>query len=91
MAERTGPDWRAVLPWVGIAGMLPVLPFYLASGLVAPAWAVVALLACWAGVTYLGFRLRRVRPYLVVALPFVAMAWWFLALTVGEAWLGWTA
>jgi hypothetical protein len=86
-----GPDWRVVLPWVGLAAMVAVLPFYLASGLVAPLWAIIALLLSWAALFYLGVRWRRTRPYLVLALPVAAMAWWFLVLTAGEAWLGWTA
>ena len=86
-----GPNWRTVVPWVGLAAMVTVLPFYLASGLVAPLWAVVALLGCWVLFVYLGVRWRRTRPYLVLALPVVAMAWWFLVLSVGDAWLGWTA
>jgi hypothetical protein len=88
---RMKPDWRVVLPWVGLAAMVAVLPFYLASGLVAPLWAVIALLLCWAALFYLGVRWRRSRPYLVLVLPVVAMAWWFLVISAGEAWLGWTA
>jgi hypothetical protein len=86
-----GPDWRVVLPWVGLAAMVAVLPFYVASGLVAPGWAVVALLACWVLFVWVGWRWRRTRPYWVLALPVVAFAWWWAALTAGEAWLGWTA
>lgn len=86
-----GPDWRVVLPWVGLAAMVAVLPFYLASGLVAPLWAIIGLLLCWAGFFYLGLRWRKTRPYWVLALPVVAFAWWWIALTVGDAWLGWTA
>jgi hypothetical protein len=86
-----GPDWRVVLPWVGLAAMVTVLPFYAASGLVAPLWAVIALLLCWVGLVYLGVRWRRSRPYAVLALPVVAFVWWFAVLSAGEAWLGWTA
>ncbi|TQJ49186.1 DUF4175 domain-containing protein [Phycicoccus sp. SLBN-51] len=86
-----GPDWRVVLPWVGLAAMVAVLPFYAASGLVAPGWAVVALLVCWALFVWVGWRWRRTRPYWVPALPFVAFGWWWVVLSVGDAWLGWTA
>lgn len=86
-----GVDWRSVLPWVGLAVMVAVLPFYLASGLVAPLWAVVMLLLCWVLMVYLGIRYRRRVPWLMLALPVVAVALWFGVLTAGEAWLGWTA
>ena len=67
-----------------LAAMVAVLPFYLASGLVAPLWAIIGLLLCWAGFFYLGLRWRKTRPYWVLALPVVAFAWWWIALTVGE-------
>ena len=86
-----GPDWSKVLPWVGLAAMVAVLPFYAASGLVAPGWAVAALLLCWALFVWLGWRWRRTRPYWVPAMPFVAFAWWWGVLSAGDAWLGWTA
>lgn len=86
-----GVQWRVVLPWVGIGAMVVVLPFYLASGLLAPFWAVALLMTCWMLFVYLGLRLRRSRPWLVLFLPVVAFAWWFLVLSAGEAWLGWTA
>lgn len=86
-----GPDWRLVVPWVVLAVMVAVLPFYLASGLVAPLWAVVALVLCWTGLVYLVVRWRRSHPYRVLVVPVVAMGWWFLVISAGEAWLGWTA
>lgn len=86
-----GPDWRLVVPWVVLAAMVAVLPFYLASGLVAPLWAVVGLLLCWAALAYLVVRWRRSHPFGVLVLPVVAIGWWFLVISAGEAWLGWTA
>lgn len=79
--------------WLVVAAVLhlAVLPFYAASGLVAPGWAVVLLLVAWAllaGALVLVAR-RHGAPALLV--PAVAFALWFLALTVGEQLLGWTA
>jgi hypothetical protein len=86
-----GVDWRTVLPWLGLAAMVAVLPFYLASGLVAPLWAIVLLLLLWVTMVYVGWRLRRTYPYLLLVMPVAAMAIWFATLSAGEAWLGWTA
>jgi hypothetical protein len=69
----------------GIVGI-----FYLGSGLVAPAWAVVALVAFWVALAVLIWR-GRTRGPVVLAIPFVAAALWWLAITLGESFLGWTA
>lgn len=62
---------------------LAVLPFYAASGLVAPGWAVAGLLVLWAllaGVLVAVGR-RRGAPALVV--PVVAVVLWFVLVTLG--------
>ena len=77
--------------FIGMAGMATVGFLYFASGLVAPAWAVVLLCLFWLALLILGFRWFMTRPLHVLALPFVAAAVWFLALTAGAHFLGWTA
>lgn len=72
-------------------GMLAVGVFYLASGLVAPIWAIVVLWLIWLGLAWYGLRLARAGSYLVLAVPIVAGAIWYLVLTVGEQALGWQA
>ena len=71
--------------------LLAALPFYLSSGLMAPAWAIVLLLIFWAALFALGIWLFRRRPYAVLLLPLVAVAVWFGAMSAGEALLGWQA
>ena len=78
-------------PWIGIVGMVAVLWLYGASGLVAPTWAVVALVALWLVQFVLACRWFSRRPYVVLVMPVVALALWFGAIMAGGAFLGWTA
>ena len=93
MVEAGSRTSRRRLLWLVLAAVLHlvVLPFYVSSGLVAPAWAVVSLLLLWvllaAALVHLGRR--RGAPALLV--PPVALALWFLLVTAGEQLLGWTA
>ena len=80
-----------VVATLGVLGLLGVLPFYVASGLAAPLWAVVLLLALWLALLVLAIRSFTRRPWLVLALPFVAAAVWWLTMTLGESLLGWQA
>ncbi|WP_298585319.1 hypothetical protein [uncultured Kocuria sp.] len=64
--------------------------FYMASGLMAPLWAILLLGAWWLFLTYVGVRLVQRRSYLVLLVPVVAAATWFGVMTLGEAVLGWT-
>lgn len=74
----------------GIA-MLVVGFFYLASGLVAPGWALILLWIVWLGLAWYGVMLARAGSYLVLAIPVVAAVIWYGALTLGEQVLGWQA
>ena len=65
--------------------------FYLAAGLVAPAWAVLALWALWVVLLLVLVRAWRRRPPLALVVPLLALALFFGALTAGEQLLGWTA
>jgi hypothetical protein len=77
--------------WAGLVLLGVVGWFYLSSGLVAPAWAVVLLLAVWVGLLVLAMRLWRSRPWAVLVIPFVAVLIWVVALLLGQELLGWTA
>ncbi|MEO6020799.1 MAG: hypothetical protein ABIP45_11185 [Knoellia sp.] len=76
---------------LGILGLFAILPFYLASGLVAPLWAIVGLMAFWITLLVTGIRWFTKRPWVVLAIPFIAAAMWWLTITVGEQALGWQA
>lgn len=76
---------------LGVLGHVVVLPYYLASGLLAPLWAVIALVGVWVVLLGVAIRLWRVRPLLVPLVPLAAVAIWFAVISAGEAWLDWTA
>ena len=65
--------------------------FYAAAGLVAPLWAVVALMILWGMLVVLGIRWFRRMPLRVLPLPIVAVLVWLCVITLGEQLLGWTA
>ena len=70
--------------------MLVALWLYSASGLLAPLWAVVALLVLWAALVVVAVRVHRRRGAWSLLVPVVAVALWFAVVTLGEALLGWT-
>ncbi|MET9337079.1 hypothetical protein [Nonomuraea sp. NPDC003804] len=76
--------------WLGLVGHLCTLPFYLASGLVAPLWAILVLLVVWAGLLGVAVRAVRGRSAWGPAVPVLAVAVWLGAVSAGEAFLGWT-
>ena len=88
VARSPGPLAVAVL--AGIAH-LGVGSFYLASGLVAPLWAVLLLCAWWLVLAVVLVRLALRGSWWTPAVPVVAALTWYLVLTVGENALGWTA
>ena len=77
----------------GLAGLLHLVVgiFYLSSGLVAPAWAIAVLLLWWVLLAVLLSRLALRGSWWTPAVPVVAFASWWLVLTLGERFLGWTA
>ena len=70
--------------------MLVAFPFYAASGLMAPLWAIVVLLLVWLGLFVLAIYWFRAHPMRVLALPVVAVVIWFATMYAGEQYLGWT-
>lgn len=70
--------------------MLVPLYWFIASGLLAPLWAIIGLLVVWAAGLVWAIRSRRRQPWLVFALPFALMIFWFAVITAGERLLGWT-
>lgn len=80
-----------VVATLGVLGLFGVLPFYVASGLAAPLWAVVLLLAFWLVLLVTAIRWFTLRPWWILAMPVVAAAVWWLTMTLGESLLGWQA
>lgn len=70
---------------------LVVLWPYSASGLVAPGWAVLALLAVWALLGWAVAAVHRRWGAVSALVPLLAMGVWVGALVLGEQALGWTA
>jgi len=90
--ERERPDARPVLgSFVGMGGMAAALFLVLASGTLAPVWAVVALTLVWLVLLVIGARWFMTHPWRVAALPVVMTAIWFATIMAGDLWLGWTA
>jgi hypothetical protein len=85
------PLWSRILGWAGFAAHLATLVWYAASGLLAPLWAVIALLVVWLLLAIAAWRLLRTAPRWVPAVPVAAAIVWFAALSAGETFLGWSA
>lgn len=76
---------------LGLLLMLVVGYIYLVSGLVAPMWAVIALLLIWAVVFVLGIREWNSRPLWILAAPFALFVFWAVVIWAGGQFLGWSA
>ncbi len=74
LQDREDRGLRMAVAGVAALGMLFVGFFYVASGLVAPAWAIVALWVVWLALAWYGFRLARAGSYLVLGIPVLAGA-----------------
>ncbi len=87
---RGRPD---VSPWpfVGMAGMACAFFLYAASGLVAPWWAVVVLMAVWVALFVVACAWWSLHPRWVPGLAVFAVVLWFASVTAGGALLGWSA
>jgi hypothetical protein len=83
------PPLASVVAAVGLAAQALVGLLLLPLGLVAPPWAVIALLAAWAALLALAVRQRR-RPLVVLTAPAATAALAAGLLYVGGTFLGWT-
>ncbi|RPF28378.1 hypothetical protein [Georgenia muralis] len=92
MAHHRARDvGRGAAAVVGVLLLLVLLPVFLSSGLLAPGWAVVALVLVWVVALVLAVRWFRRHPGRVLALPFALAAVWLVTMYVGDLVLGWTA
>lgn len=92
MSTRTGWTAGQVAALVGLVlyvgtGVFP----YLASGLVAPLWGIAVLYAGWLIGLWLTIVLFRRGSAWTLAMPVVALGFWFLVLALGERFFDWTA
>jgi hypothetical protein len=71
--------------------MLVALWFYVFVVLVAPWWMLPVMVLLWAALVVVLVKSWSTRPYLALAMPFIALAAWFGIVSAGGAWLGWTA
>ena len=90
-AMRTRPWWVRLIGWLGLTLHLGLFVWYAASALLAPGWAVAVLIVIWFAFLALALRLMSRRPLLTPLVPLTALLVWLLAISGGEAWLGWTA
>ena len=90
MAQDTRTVVRYVFGVLALVAMLVLAPFFLASGLMAPGWAVAVFVVVWVALFALGCVWIRRKPLRVIPLPFLAAAIWLGGMSAGGAWLGWT-
>ena len=90
-APRPRPSRASPWPFVGMAGMAAAFFLYAASGLVAPFWAVAAMLVFWLVLLVLAFRWWTPHPKRLLVLPVVAIVLWFVLVSAGGYFLDWTA
>lgn len=64
--------------------------FVFSTGLIAPWWAAVVMVAVWFVGASLLWSWRR-SPGRALAVPVVMAAIWWATMTAGDTWLGWTA
>ena len=78
-------------PFAGMAAIACLFFLYAASALVAPWWAVVALLLVWVGLLVQGLAWWTPHPRRLAWLATGGAAFWFVALVAGARFLGWQA
>ena len=92
MTSESNPTVGRVVPLIGLilyiaTGVFP----YLASGLVAPMWGIIVLWVGWLLGLWLTTALFRRRSGWALAMPVVAIGYWWLIITLGERLFDWTA
>lgn len=88
------PPWslgRVLAAVLGLALLVPVGLFYLASGLVVPLPWLVLLWVVFLALVAAAVVLVRRHSWWVPVVPAVGAAVWWLTITLGERFGGWTA
>lgn len=83
--------WFLVLPSSVILQLVVLVPFTLASGLLAPLGAVIILHIVWVCASVVLIVLLRRRSMFTFLVPVINAVVWWVTLAAGDAWLGWTA
>ena len=83
--------WNNVGASMVFGGMAAAFFLYAASGLVAPWWGLTILLFVWLVLFVTACRWWTPHPGRLPLLAVAAVVFWFLAVSAGGAWLGWTA
>ncbi len=91
LQHRDGRTLRIAAAVLAAVGMVVAGFFYVASGLVAPLWALIVLWVIWLALVWYGVVLARRGSYLVLLVPIVAGVIWYAGLTFGEQVLDWQA
>jgi hypothetical protein len=87
----TRPGVRGAARWIGLVLFIGISWLYLASGLLAPMWAVGVLWVLWLALLVALIKVWRSHPWLVLATPVLAYLIWAGVLLLGEFFLGWSA
>ena len=90
-ADRPADARHLLGSFIGMIGMACALFLVLASGLVAPWWAVALLTLVWVVLFVLAVRWFLHHPWRVAALPVVMAVVWFVSVTAGAHFLDWNA
>ena len=90
--DRTSADRprRSTAVLTAVLHLLALWP-YAVSGLLAPGWAVVALLVVWTLLGAVAVVLHRRWGAVSALVPLVAVVVWLALVTLGGELLGWTA
>jgi hypothetical protein len=89
--DRPADARHLIGSFIGMIGMASVLFVILASGLVAPWWAVALMSLVWLVAFVAATRWFMTRPWRVAILPVAVLAAWVAAVAAGAAFLGWNA
>lgn len=91
-SDATSTTAGRVVSIVGLVLYLATGVFpYLASGLVAPLWGIVVLWIGWLVGLWLAIIMFRRRSPWTLAMPVLAIGYWWLIITLGERFFDWTA
>jgi len=84
-------DKASPWPFLAMIGMAGCFFLYAVSGLVAPWYGVVLLLAIWVVLFVVATRWWTPHPRRTLLLPLVAIVVWFAVITLGGLLFDWTA
>jgi hypothetical protein len=90
VTAMTAPALIAIVI-AAILQLIVLVPFTVASGLVAPPWAIATLSLVWFLCAAVLWQVAIRRPLAAPAIPIANAAVLWAAIAAGETWLGWVA